>query len=65
VANSKETIVGIPVIVEPIEIEVALGTILVEIEHVAVAIDLGNGTLYEKLSKPLLPDFFTKAVSYS
>jgi hypothetical protein len=65
VANSKETIVSIPIIVEPIQIEVALGTILVEVEHVAIAIDLRNGTLYEKLSGPPLPDFFTEAVSHS
>lgn len=64
-ANRKEAVVGVPIIVEPIQIEVALGVILVEVKHVAIAIDLGNGTLYEKLSKPLPPDFFTGAASYS
>jgi hypothetical protein len=50
VANREEAVVGVPVIVPPIEIEVALGTVLVEIRHVAVTIDLANGALYEKPS---------------
>jgi hypothetical protein len=40
VANSKEAIVRIPIIVEPIQVEVPLGTVLVEFRHVAVVIDL-------------------------
>ena len=47
-ANRQEAIVGIPVIVPPIEIEVTLGIVPVEIRHVAVAIDLSNGALCEK-----------------
>lgn len=39
VANGKETIVRIPVIVEPIQVEVPLGIVLVEFRHVPVVID--------------------------
>ena len=65
VADNKEPIVGIPVIVEPIEVELALRAILVEIRHIAVAVDLGDGALYEKPSVALPPDCFTRAVSDS
>lgn len=57
VANSKESVVVIPVIVEPIEVEVALGTVLVEAQNVTVTIDLANGALYEKFSIPPPPEF--------
>jgi hypothetical protein len=40
VANCEEPIVGIPVIVEPVKIEVTLRIVLVEISHVALAIHL-------------------------
>ena len=40
VANGEETVVAIPVVVPPIEVEVALGIVPVEVRHVAVAIDL-------------------------
>lgn len=63
-ANCEEAVVGVPVIIEPIQIEVALRTVLVQVEHVAIAIDLRNGALYEKPPVPLLLDIFTKAVSY-
>lgn len=63
VANGQEAVVGIPVIVEPIEVEVALGTVLVEIRHVAVAIDLRDGALCEKPSVALSPDGFARTVS--
>ncbi len=43
VANSQETIVGIPITVPVVEVEVPLGIVLVEVRHVAVAIDLTNG----------------------
>ena len=55
-ANRKEAIVGIPVTVPVVEVEVALGTVLVEVEHVAVEVHLRNGALYEKPSMALLPD---------
>ena len=64
VANRQEAVVGIPVVVEPIEVEVALRTILVEIRHVAVVIDLANGALCEKPSKPLLPNFFRNCIEF-
>jgi hypothetical protein len=55
VANREEPVVGIPVVVPPIEVEVPLGTVSVEIRHVAVTVDLSDGALYEKLSEaPLL-----------
>ncbi|MEK7390519.1 MAG: hypothetical protein AAB635_00050 [Patescibacteria group bacterium] len=50
VANSEEAIDRIPVVVPPIEVEVPLGIVPVEIRHVAVAIDLSNGALCEKPS---------------
>jgi hypothetical protein len=59
VANGQETVVVIPVIVPPIEVEVALGTVLVEVRHVAVTIDLANGALYEKRSMPPPTEYFT------
>lgn len=40
VANGEEAIVRIPVVVEPIQVEVPLGTVPVEVRHVAVAINL-------------------------
>ena len=64
-ANGKETIVGVPVVIPPIEVQVPLGIVLVEIRDVAVAIDLSNGALCEKPSMALPPDRFTKAVSNS
>lgn len=45
VADRKEAVVGIPVVVEPIEVEVALGVALVEVRHIAVAVDLADGAL--------------------
>ncbi len=45
VANGQETVVAIPVVVPPIEVEVPLGVVLVEIRHVAVAVDLGDRAL--------------------
>ena len=55
IANPKEAIVGIPVIIKPIE--VTLRTILVEIRHMAVTINLSNGTLCERPSVPPPTDF--------
>ena len=45
VANGQETVVVIPVVVPPIEVEVTLGVVPVEVRHVAVAVDLRDGTL--------------------
>ncbi len=45
VANGKEAIVRIPVVVEPIQVEVPLGIVPVEVRHVAVAIDLRDRAL--------------------
>ena len=59
VANGQKTVVVIPVIVKPIEVEVAPGTVLVEVRHVAVTIDLANGALYEKPSVPPPTEYFT------
>jgi hypothetical protein len=36
-ANGEKTTVLIPVIVEPVEVEVTLGTVLVEVRHIAIA----------------------------
>ena len=63
VANPKEPIVGIPVIVPPIKVEVALRTVLVQVRDIAVTIDLSNGVLCKKLSITLLPEYFAKAES--
>lgn len=57
IANPKETIVGIPVVIKRIEVEVALRTVLVEIRNMAVAINLGNGTLCKRPSVPPPTDF--------
>ena len=62
-ANTEETVVGIPVIVPPIEVQVALGIVPVEVRNIAVAIDLTNGSLCEKPPMPLPADNFTQAVS--
>lgn len=40
VANGEEAVDRIPVVVEPIQVEVPLGAVLVEFRHAAVAIDL-------------------------
>jgi hypothetical protein len=58
VANTEETVVGIPVIIPPIEVQIALGIVPTEIRNVAVAIDLTNGALCEKPSMPLPTDNF-------
>ena len=65
VANRKEAVVGIPVIVPPIEVEVTLGIVPVEVRNVTITIDLANGALCEKPSMALPPDIFAKAVSNS
>ena len=43
VADRQEAVVGVPVIVPPVEVELALRVVLVEIRHIAIAIDLANG----------------------
>ena len=63
VANTEEPVVSIPVIVPPIEVQVALGIVPVEVRNVAVAIDLVNGALCEKPSRPLPADSFAQTVS--
>lgn len=65
VANAEEAVVGIPVIVPPIEVKITLGIVPVEVRNVAVAIDLANGALSEKPSMPLPADNFAQAVSNS
>ena len=47
-ANGEEAIVRIPVVVEPIEVQVPLGIVPVEVRNVTVAINLTNGALCEK-----------------
>ncbi len=47
VANAEETVVAIPVVVPPVEVEVALRTVPAEVRHVAVAVDLRDGALCE------------------
>ena len=42
VAHGQETVVVIPVIVPPVEVEVPLRAIPVEVRDVAIAIDLGD-----------------------
>lgn len=64
VANGQETVVRIPIVVPPVEIELALGIVPVEVRNVAVAIDLADGALYKKPSTPLPTDGFAQAVSY-
>ena len=59
-ANSEEAIVRIPVVVSPIEVEVPLGIVPVEIRHVAFVIDLSNGALCEKPSIALSLDISIK-----
>lgn len=44
-ANGKETVVAIPVVVPPIQVEVTLAVVDVEIRHVAVTVDLRDRTL--------------------
>lgn len=56
VANRQEAVVRIPVVVPPVEVEVAAIVILVENEHVTVAVDLGDGALCEKPSASPSPD---------
>jgi len=63
VANTEETVVGIPVIVPPIEVQVALGIVPVEVRNVTVAINLTNGALCKKPSMPPPADYFAQAVS--
>jgi hypothetical protein len=53
VAHREETIVLVPPVVEPIEVEVALRPVLPEFRHVAVAIDLRDGALCGEPSVPL------------
>ncbi|OGD56470.1 hypothetical protein A2V71_03780 [Candidatus Berkelbacteria bacterium RBG_13_40_8] len=44
VADRQETAIAIPIIVKPIEVEVALTIIAVEIDHVAVTVNLAGRT---------------------
>jgi hypothetical protein len=52
-SEGEEAVVVIPIIVKPIQVEVALRIVLVEVSHVAVVIDLRNRASYEILSVPL------------
>ena len=56
VANGEEAVVAIPVIVPPIEVELPLGVVPIEVRHVAMTPDLGDGTLYKlpSISPPLV-----------
>jgi len=63
VANREESIVGVPVIVPPIEVQVALGIVPVEVRNLAVEVDLTNGALCEKPPVPPPPECFTRAES--
>ena len=49
-AHREETIVLVPPVVEPIEVEVPLRPVLPEFRHIAVAIDLRDGALCEEPS---------------
>ncbi len=59
VANGQEAVVAIPVVVPPIKVEVTLAVVDVEVRHVAVAIDLRDGTLYEMPSVALSIEYTT------
>ncbi len=52
VANPKETVVAIPVIVPPVEVEVALRAIPVQIRYVPIAVHLRDRTLCSRSSSP-------------
>lgn len=52
VANSRKAANVIPVIVEPIQVQLALRVVPVEVSHVAVAIDLGHGAICDMPSSP-------------
>ena len=52
-ANRQEAVVGTPAVVEPIEAEAALRTILDEKRHAAAAIDLANGAESDDRILPL------------
>ena len=47
VANGEKATIAIPIVVEPIQVQVALGIVPVEIRHIAVAIDLRDRALVE------------------
>ncbi len=40
--NTEETVVGIPVIVEPIEVELTLTIVIPQFRDITVQVDLGN-----------------------
>jgi len=65
VAHSQKAIVAIPITIPVVEVEVTLGIVPVQVEHIAIKVDLSNRALCKKPSKPLLPDHFAKAVSNS
>lgn len=52
VANSRKAVDVIPVIIEPIQVQLALRVVPVEVSHVAVAIDLGHGAMCDMPSSP-------------
>lgn len=52
VANSRKAVDVIPVIVEPIQVQLALRVVPVEVSHVAIAIDLGHGAMCDIPSSP-------------
>lgn len=65
VANSEEATVRIPVVVPPIEVQVPLGVVPVEVRYVAVAVNHRLGALYEKPSIALSLDVSVKPVKTS
>lgn len=52
-ANREEPVVAIPVIVKPIEIELSLRTVRIEVEDVAITGNLRDRILYEIPPIPL------------
>lgn len=52
VAHRQEAVVVVPVVVEVVEAQLALGVVPVEDTHVAIAVNLGNGIMCDMCSKP-------------
>ena len=48
-ADGQEPADVVPVVVEPVEVELALGTVLVEVGHVAVAVRVDPGRAVRKI----------------
>ena len=64
VSDSGETVVLVPPVLEPVEVQVPLGAVPVEVRDVAVAIRIPPDRLYKIPSIPLLIEYSPSCILF-